>query len=155
MADRSVAVFGIGDCQGHNLTPLFGGDSWGLARLGRVRQPVAHLRFSEPGGGTLAPTLFPIADTVFAGVQMSGNVACGVSVIGHEKDFGGHDQSVGVGVSIYDGFQSTPLSIGDLNGHRFRSRHGRYPSSGERDSFILAHSARLARTTAALRQAMY
>jgi len=128
MADGASALLWVFTGEGHDLTPLFGGNRGRTSPAGGICEPVSYLGFSEAGLGTFAPALFPVTDTVLAQMQVAGDVACGMALIGHENDASAGDHRVFFATSLDQGLQGVSLDLGDGNGNGFWAGHEVSPS---------------------------
>lgn len=128
LSDRPVtegpsAVLGIGAGQGHDLTPLFGGEGRRPATSGSVQEPGAHVGVAQSGFSTLAPALLPVTDGIFAQMQMACDLAGAVSLVSQENDEGAQDQGMFFAAVVDQGLQGTALDVSDFDRDRFGSSH--------------------------------
>ncbi len=121
VTDGTSALFGVFTDDRHDLAPLLGGDGRRFAGSRGIGKPEAHLVFCQSGLGALPPTLFPATDAVFTDVQLSGNLACGVSEVCHKDNPGACNEDLFFVSGVYQILEGLVVYWGDMNGNGLRS----------------------------------
>ena len=125
MTEGTPTLFGVFTDQGHDLAPLLGGEGGGSSGTGQVCQVHFYVQSRQRVIVHFAPAAFPEADRIFTDAQDTGGLSCAISEDGHENDPGAGHETLLCGGSLDEFLQGMTLLVGDLDGNRFRSRHGR------------------------------